>query len=89
MVFCSTELLKNQATEISGVYFHVPKADSPVLKLLLTDVWFCNSLNVGGLQFPWTTYSIRKLILSCYNLSPLLMLLRASKKPLTIYSFLL
>jgi len=34
------------------VPFHVPSADSPVLKLLLRDVYSCNPLNDGDAVVP-------------------------------------
>lgn len=39
-------------TEIHLVYFHVPKADSPALKLLLIDLGSCNPLSDGDTAVP-------------------------------------
>lgn len=50
--FLSFGIITNQAVETHLVCFLVPKANSPALKLLLTDICSCNPLNDGDAAVP-------------------------------------
>lgn len=50
--FLPCGIITNQATETHLVCFLVSKANSPVLKLLLTDICSCNPLNDGDAVVP-------------------------------------